>query len=68
MRSEKLRFHTLRTSDEDRSVMRSQAQWASERPPKCDTELHEAGEGQEGVPAERSSMYQAQKPERSWCV
>ena len=45
MRSKKSHCHTLGTSDEDKSVMKSQAWGASGRPAERDTELSEAAEG-----------------------
>lgn len=54
MSSKKLHFHTLRTSDQDKSVMKTQAWRASGRPPKGDTELREASEEElEGLSSKR---------------
>lgn len=46
MRSKKLHFHALRTSDQDKKCNETQAWRGSGRPPKCDTELSEASEGE----------------------
>lgn len=54
MSSKKLLFHTLRTSDQDKSVMKTQAWRGSGRPPKSDTELSEASEEEvEGLSSQK---------------
>lgn len=68
MRSKNMYFYTLRTSDQDKSVMKTQARRGSRRLPKCDAELGQASERQKGIPAKGTSLFTAQKHERSWCV
>lgn len=59
-----MHLYTLRTSDRDESVMKTQARWGSRKLPKREAELCEANEEAEG----HSSLFAAQKHERLWCV
>lgn len=63
-----MRLYTLRTSDQDKSVMKTQVRWGSRRLPKRDAELCEASEEAEGHSSQGNSLFAAQKHERSWCV
>lgn len=49
-----MHFHTLRTSDQDNSIMKTQAWRGSGRPPKSDAELSEASEEEvEGLSSQK---------------